>query len=178
MHSVRGQTSLERSALPMPPHMNESLSKGATFTRRCHTQSYGRVFLIETRITTYRFFTDEQKKTFTTMNYKSVPFNYLLTSFFLCQVFKNNIQEEACCCHFDYRQSGQWSANLRRKRSAFRPPPPGVEEARDEWVRVRVRVAEGTTPRGWPGAFARCSTTGLAGLASTGTAPARQTPCC
>jgi hypothetical protein len=25
--------------------MNESFSKGATFTRRCHTQSYGRVFL-------------------------------------------------------------------------------------------------------------------------------------
>jgi hypothetical protein len=45
MHSVRGQTSLERSAYSMPPHMNESFSKGATFTRRCHTQSYGKVFL-------------------------------------------------------------------------------------------------------------------------------------
>jgi hypothetical protein len=32
-------------AFSMPPHMNESFSKGATFTRRCHTQSYGRVFL-------------------------------------------------------------------------------------------------------------------------------------
>jgi hypothetical protein len=30
MHSVRGQTSLERSAFSMPPHMNESFSKGAT----------------------------------------------------------------------------------------------------------------------------------------------------
>ena len=45
-----GQTSLERSAFSMPPHMNESFSKGATFTRRCHTQSYGRVFLLETRM--------------------------------------------------------------------------------------------------------------------------------
>ena len=34
MHSVRGQTSLERSAFSMPPHMNESFSKGTTFARR------------------------------------------------------------------------------------------------------------------------------------------------
>jgi hypothetical protein len=54
------------SAFSRPPCLIGSFSKGATFTRRCHTQSYGRVFLRETRMHNISILYGQTKETFTT----------------------------------------------------------------------------------------------------------------